>query len=225
MAYHHLISRSFFFLGKGHTKDGSLLDFDKLQYSAIPNTKTNRNPFHISELVGFLQQPLSSWDYCYLHSTDEKTEAQRGNVLRVTMLVKWAQMSKTGVLPDLVECCGLGLFVCFIWLRKQAQGENIQDPISRRGQSSNWLLSLLVPIPIKTLSQLPASSPSVFPSHPGREQGHGLFCSQVFFGVDQPLQSGAEKKPEGTLCALQGLQCDSLMGSLREQVGEERTGK
>ena len=24
---------------------------------------------------------------------------------------------------------------------------------------------------------------------------------------------------------LQGLQCDSLMGSLREQVGEERTGK
>ena len=113
MAYHHLISRSFSFLGKGHTKEGSLLDFDKLQYSATPNTKTNRNPFHISEIVGFLQQPLSSWDYCHLHSTDEKTEAQRGNVLRVTMLVKWAQMSKTGVLPDLVECCGLGLFVSF----------------------------------------------------------------------------------------------------------------
>ena len=145
-------------------------------------------------------------------------------MLRVTMLVKWAQMSKTGVLPDLVECCGLGLFVCFIWLRKQAQGENIQDPISGRGQSSNWLLSLLVPIPIKILSRLPASSPSIFPSHSGREQGHGLFQSQVF-GVDQPLQSGAEKKREGTICALQGLQCDSLMGRLREQVGEEQTGK
>ena len=141
------------------------------------------------------------------------------------MLVKWAWMSKTSVLPDLVECCGLGLFVCFIWLRKQAQGENIQDPLSGRGQNSNWLLSLLVPIHIKILSRLPASSPSIFSSHSGRERGHGLFCSQVFWGVDQPLHSGAEKKPEGTICTLQGLQCDSLMGRLREQVGEERTGK
>lgn len=74
--------------------------------------KTNRNPFHVSRLLDYTAAPVKLRLLSSPHSTDEKTEAQRSDVLRVTMLVKWARMSKTSVLPDLVECCGLGLFVC-----------------------------------------------------------------------------------------------------------------
>lgn len=57
-------------------------------------------------------------------------------------------MSKVGVLPDLVKGCGVFfvVVVCLFWLRKQAEGENIQDPISRWGQSSDQTLSLLVTV-------------------------------------------------------------------------------